>query len=68
MLIARRCFFFTALQFLVITSYTVSLRRAKKKQRRTLNTIQLRILDLITAFQPKSYRNHSFATIICNPF
>ena len=42
MLIAR--FFFTALQFVVITSYTVSLRLAKKKQQRTLNTTQLRIL------------------------
>jgi len=44
MLIARRCFFFTALQFVVITSYYVSLRLAKKKQQRTLNTTQLRIL------------------------
>ena len=46
MLIARRCFFFTALQFVVITSYTVSLRLAKKKQQRTLNITQLRILGL----------------------
>jgi len=46
MLIARRCFFFTALQFVVITGYTVSLRLAKKKQQRTLNTTQLRILGL----------------------
>jgi hypothetical protein len=38
-----RRFFFAALQFAVITRYTVSLRLAKKKQRRT-NTIQLRIL------------------------
>jgi len=44
MLIARRSFFFTALQFVVITSYTVSLRLAKKKQQRTLNTAQLGIL------------------------
>jgi len=44
MLIARRCFFFTALQFVLITSYTVSWRLAKKKQQRTPNTIQLRIL------------------------
>ena len=46
MLIARRSFFFTALQFVVITSYTVSLRLAKKKQQRTLYTTQLRILGL----------------------
>jgi len=38
MLIARRSFFFAALQFVGITSYTVSLRLAKKKQQRTLNT------------------------------
>jgi len=44
MLIVRRSFFFTALQFVVITRYTVSLRLAKKKQQRTLNTIQLRTL------------------------
>ena len=44
MFIARRSFFFTALQFVVITSYTVSWRLAKKKQHSTLNTIQLRIL------------------------
>jgi len=44
MLIARRYFFFTALQFVAITSYTASLRLAKKKQQRKLNTIQLRIL------------------------
>jgi len=43
-LIARRCFFFAALQFVVITRYYVSLRFAKKKQQRALNTIQLRIL------------------------
>jgi len=35
MLIARRCFFFTALQFVAITRYYVSLRLAKKKQQRT---------------------------------
>ena len=46
MLIARRCFFFTALQFVVITSCYVSLRLAKKKQQRMLNTTQLRILGL----------------------
>ncbi len=46
MLIARRSFFFTALQFVEITRYTVSLRLAKKKQQRTLNTTQLRILGL----------------------
>jgi hypothetical protein len=40
-----RCsFFFAALQFVVITCYTASLRLAKKKQQRTLNTTQLRIL------------------------
>ena len=44
MLTARRSFFFTALQFVEITHYTVSLRLAKKKQQRTLNTAQLRIL------------------------
>ena len=49
MLIARRCFFFTALQFVVITGYYVSLRFSKKKQHRTLNTTQLRILGLILA-------------------
>ncbi len=45
MLIARRSFFITALQFVDITRYTVSLRLAKKKQQRTLNTTQLRILS-----------------------
>jgi hypothetical protein len=44
MLIARHSFFFTALQFVVITRYTILLRIAKKKQQRTLNTTQLRIL------------------------
>ena len=44
LLIARRSFFFTALQLVAITSYTVSLRLAKKKQQRTLNTTQMRIL------------------------
>ena len=44
MLIARRSLSFTALQFVAITRYTVSLRLAKKKQQRTLNTIQLRTL------------------------
>jgi len=44
MLIARRSFFFAALQFVVITRYTVSMRLAKKKQQRSLNTTQLRIL------------------------
>jgi len=43
LLIARRSFFFTALQFVVITSYTVSLHLATKQQQRTLNTTQLRI-------------------------
>ena len=46
MLIAGRSFFFTALQFVAITRYDVSLRFAKKKQQRTLNTTQLRILGL----------------------
>ncbi len=41
---ARRYFFVTALQFIEITRYTVSLRLAKKKQQRTLKTAQLRIL------------------------
>ena len=44
MLIARRSFFVAALQFVVITRYTVSMRLAKKKQQRSLNTTQLRIL------------------------
>jgi len=44
MLITRRSFFFTALQFVVTTRYTVSLRLSKKKQQRTLNTPQLRVL------------------------
>ncbi len=44
-LIARRFFFITALQFVDITRYTVLLRLAKKKQQRTLNTTQLRILS-----------------------
>ena len=44
MLIARRSFLFTALQFVVITRYYNELRLAKKKQQRTLNTTQLRIL------------------------
>jgi hypothetical protein len=42
--ITRRSFFFAALQFVVITRYYVSLRLANKKQQRTLNTTQLRIL------------------------
>ena len=44
LLIAHHCFFFIALQFVDITSYTVSLRLAKKKRQRTLNITQLRIL------------------------
>jgi hypothetical protein len=44
MLIARRSFFFAALQFVAITRYTVSLRLARKKQQRSLITTQLRIL------------------------
>ncbi len=43
MLIARYCFIFAVLQFVAITRYYSSLRLAKKKQHRTLNTIQLRI-------------------------
>ena len=35
--IARHSFFFAALQFVVITSYYVSLRLAKNKQQRTLD-------------------------------
>ncbi len=50
LLIVRRSFFFTALQFVAITCYTVSLRLAKKKQQRTLYTAQLRILGSITNF------------------
>jgi hypothetical protein len=50
MLLARRCFFSIALQFVVITSYYVSSRLAKKKQQRSLNTTQLRILGPITNF------------------
>jgi len=46
MLIARRCLFFIALQFVVITRYYVSLRLARKKQQRTLNTAQLGTLGL----------------------
>ena len=42
--IAHRSFF-TAFQFVVITRYYNELRLAKKKQQRTLNTTQLRILD-----------------------
>jgi hypothetical protein len=44
MLITRCSFFFAALQFVVITSYYATLRLDKKKQQRTLNTTQLRIL------------------------
>jgi hypothetical protein len=44
MLIARCSLFFAALQFVAITRYYASLRLAKKKQQRTLNTIQLRFL------------------------
>jgi hypothetical protein len=44
MFMARCSFCFVALQFVVITSYYVSLRLAKKKQQRTLNITQLRIL------------------------
>jgi hypothetical protein len=56
LLIAHRCFFLTALQFVVITSYTVSLRLAKKKQQRTLNTTQLRILG--STHHAVGFRNH----------
>ncbi len=42
--IARCSFIFAALQFVAITNYYASLRLAKKKQQRTLNTIQLRFL------------------------
>jgi positive regulator of sigma E activity len=44
MLIACRSFFLTALQFVVITRYNNELRLVNKKQQRTLNTTQLRIL------------------------
>jgi hypothetical protein len=44
MFIARCSLFFAALQLVAITSYYASLRLAKKKQQRTLNTIQLRFL------------------------
>ncbi len=44
MFIARYCFIFAVLQFVVITRYYSSLRLAKKKQYRTLDTTQLRIL------------------------
>ena len=44
MLIARRSFFFVSLQLVVIKSYYVSMCLAKKKQQRTLNATQLRIL------------------------
>jgi hypothetical protein len=42
--IARCSLFFAALHFVAITSYYASMRLAKKKQQRTLNTIQLRFL------------------------
>ncbi len=48
MFIARYCFIFAVLQFVAITRYYSSLRLAKKKQYRTLNTIQLRILGYKT--------------------
>jgi len=60
--IARRSFFFTALQFVVITSYTVSLRLAKKKLQRTLNITQLRTLGLRIIFAvvyPTRYYFHA---------
>ena len=44
MFIARYCFIFAVLQFVVITRYYASSRLAKMKQYRTLNTIQLGIL------------------------
>ena len=44
MFIARCSLIFAVLQFVVITSYYASLRLAKNKQQRTLNTIQLRRL------------------------
>ncbi len=44
MLIVRCYCFFTVLQFVVITGCYASLRRAKKQQQRTLNTIQLKVL------------------------
>jgi hypothetical protein len=47
MLIARRPFFFSALQLVVITIYCVSVHLTKKKQQRTLNNTQLRILSWI---------------------
>jgi len=42
MFIALCSFIFAVLQFVAITRYYASLRLAKKKQQRTLNTIQLR--------------------------
>ncbi len=44
MLIVRFCCFFAVLQFVVITCYYASLRRANKQQKRTLNIIQLRVV------------------------
>jgi hypothetical protein len=44
MFIARCSLFLTALQFVAITRYYASLRLARNKQQRTLNTIQLRFL------------------------
>ena len=46
MLIAHCSLLFSALQFVVITSYYASLRLVKNKQRCTLSTIQLGILCL----------------------
>jgi hypothetical protein len=37
MLIARRSFIFTALPFVLMAHYDISLRLAKKKQQRTIN-------------------------------
>jgi len=71
--IARRCFFFATLQFVVITRYYVSLRLVKKKQQRTLYTIQLRILGSIIEpstryaayFVNNSYKNKNAACNDC---
>ncbi len=47
MFIARYSFILAVLQFVAITRYCSSLRLAKKKQYRTLNTIQVKILGLM---------------------
>ncbi len=64
MLIAHLSFFCAALQFVAITSYYVSLRLAKKKQQRTLNTTQLRTEDFRIITRSTATYEKSTGTLI----